>query len=353
MWLYFKNKNYILNKYAHLIWGTIMLIVVLVIGTIGYHIIEGWDYIDSFYMTWITLTTVGFGEVHPLSYNARFFTILIMLLGIGTFAYIIAMFSQILFDGRIKELLEQRSLAKFLKNLKKHYIICGYGRLGKIICKEFIADKIPFVIIEKESAKKDLIRSNAYHYIIGDATDEETLEAANINIAKGLISVVSSDADNVYIVLTAKGLNKDIFVLSRAVNWSSRKKLLQAGADKVVFPEHIGARRIAQHIMRPTVTDFLEMATFTGNSIDIMVEEFKIAHETPFCGKTLIESDIRKNLDLIIIAIKKKDGEMVFNPRSGTMIEDGDTLIAMGDKSNLIKFEKILSDSCLLINKVK
>jgi len=301
--------------------------------------IEGWNFFDSIYMTIITLSTVGYGEVRHIGPAGRIFTILLILFGISIMAYIIGLVTETLVESMIRSIFGRRKLSKKIKSLKNHYIICGYGRIGRIICKELIRHSISLVVIEKKELQQELQQNNILH-IINDATHEDILIEAGVERAKGLVSVLSSDLENVYVSLTARSLNPDLFILSRAEHLTSEAKLLAAGANKVILPYSIGARRMAQAILKPAVSDFIE-STIHDYSFGLNIEEIMVGEDSQFNNFPLVDSGIRKEMDIIIIGIKQKDGEMLFNPSSQTKIRAGDILIAMGRNNDLERLRKV------------
>ena len=301
--------------------------------------IEGWNFSDSIYMTIITLSTVGYGEERTIGPAGRIFTILLILFGISIMAYIIGLVTETLVESAVRSILGRRKLSKKIKFLKNHYIICGYGRIGRIICKELIRHSISLVVIEKKELQQELEQDNIL-YIINDATREDTLIEAGVEKAKGLVSVLSSDPENVYVSLTARSLNPDLFILSRAEHLTSEAKLLAAGANKVILPYSIGARRMAQAILRPAVSDFIE-STIHDYSFELNIEEIMVGEDSHLNSFTLVDSGIRQEMDIIIIGIKQKDGKMLFNPSSQTKIQSGDILIAMGKYNDLERLRKV------------
>lgn len=233
-------------------------------------------------------------------------------------------------------------MEKMIDALSEHYIICGYGRMGSLICREFAAKPLPFVVVEKNNDVIEKVKDEGYLYLHGDSTDDETLLKAGIRRAKGLISVVTSDTENVYITLTARGLNPDLFILARSGEEGSEIKLKRAGANKVVSPYHIGGSRMAQAILRPNVVDFIEIATGREH-LDLQMEEIYIPHSSRFVGETLVSSKFRRDTGVIIIGIKKAEGKMVFNPNPHEKLEANDTLIVLGETTAMEKLEHIIS----------
>jgi voltage-gated potassium channel len=311
--------------------------LLICLGTLGFVVVEGFSVLDALYMTIITLTTVGFGEVHPLDQSGRIFTIVLIFMGAGLVAYNLAYFSQLLLDGNLLELYRRRKLKKELDRLSDHMIICGYGQMGQIIVQELGKQNVPFVIIEKDPSLVTKLQEKQFPHLAGDATEEENLVAAGIMRAKGLAAVVRNDTDNVFIVLTARDLNKDVLIFARAGTPGTEKRLAKAGADRVVSPYAIGAIHIAHNILRPTRTDFLELA-LSGEGMELSMEELSVPDNAPIVGVELMHSGIRSKYNLIIVAIKRLDGQMIYNPSPHEVLKAGDIMIAIGPQENLARF---------------
>lgn len=322
--------------------GVMMLAMVLLIGTIGYMVIEEWQLLDALYMTVITITTVGYGEIRQVSEPGRIFTIFIIFAGMGILGYTFGMVAQAMVEFQVRSILGRRKLGLKIKSLKDHYIMCGYGRIGRIIAQELKSNKIPVIVIDQNPDSKEALENQDIPYIIDDATSEDVLIEAGIERAKGLIAVVESDADNLFITMTARGLNSDLYILARADEEQTQKKLLRGGADRVVLPYLIGGHKMAQTIVKPAVTDFLEL-TVHNKDIELKLEELLVGKGSRLNGVTLVDSGIRQETNIIILAIRKKDGEMSFNPSSQTRIESGDTLISLGYSGDLERLSKMLS----------
>lgn len=326
--------------WKRLIYSILSILFIIIYGILGYMVIEKWNFHDSLYMTIITLSTVGYKEVHDLSYYGRLFTISLILCGVGTLLYVLNNGAKIILEGELQEIYGRKRLEKKLNMLEDHYIICGYGRMGKIIARELSQEKLNLVIIEKN---KDITVENTNFLIIyADATKDEILKKANIEKAKCLISVLPTDAENLYVVLSARGINPDLLIVARAGEEGSEQKLLRAGADRVVSPYHIGGLRIAHTVLRPAVVDFIELATKSGN-IDLQIEEITVQENSNLNKLTLDECGIGRELGILIVAIKHKTGEMKFNPNFKTEISAGDTLIAVGEPSKLKILEEMAS----------
>jgi len=328
-----------MDPVRHFRFSLFSLLVVFAAGTFGYSLIEGWTLFDALYMTVITLATVGFREVAPLSDAGRAFTILLIVFGAGIIAYAIGSMIQILVEGQVLKALGRKKLEKQINKLSGHYIICGYGRIGAMIAREFAARPKPFVVVENDAEVCERLTGEGHLFVRGNATDDETLLEAGIERARGLITAVTSDTENVYITLTARGLKPELFILARASDDSSEVKLRRAGANKVVSPYTIGATRMAQAILRPSVVDFIEIATGSQN-VELQLEEISISERSELIGKTLMNSDIRKQIGVIIVGIKRGN-QMLFNPAPDTELLNNDTLITLGEPAAVLQLEKL------------
>ena len=321
--------------------SVVLSVVLMAFGSIGYMIIEGWSFMDAFYMTIITVATVGYGEVHHVGFEGRIFTVVLILLGVGYFLYVAGNIIQFLVEGRIRLVLGRRKLDKQIHKLSGHYIICGYGRIGRVLARFLIARYIDVVVVERAQHRIAKLDEDGILYIVGEATDEGILTRAGIQRAKGIVTAVATDADNVFLVLIAKQLNPKLFIVARASQNSTNKTLMAAGADKVISPYDLGARRMAHAILRPTVIRFLEMA-FADDSVDIQIEEVVVGPKSKMVGMTMKDSGIRQNYDLMIMVIRKPDGTMTFNPKADTLIEAGDVMVVVGTAKNIKQFERAM-----------
>ncbi len=327
----------------HLLRILLVLAVLLVGGTLGYHWIEGWSFADSIYMVVITLATVGYGETHPLTPGGRLFTIVLIVAGVGLVTFAVGTITRMVVEGELQTILGRRRAMSKIRRVKDHYIICGFGRIGSLIAREFERRPIPFVVIEREESVAARI-PEAYPVVVGDATEEEMLLEAGIDRARGLVTVLHSDADNLFVTLTARDLNPKLFIIARYEEEKSEAKLLRAGADKVVSPYIIGGTRMAMGVLRPAVIDFIELAT-QSESLGLQMEEVPIAARTKLVGVALVDSRIRSELDIIVVAIKKKSGHMEFNPSARTILEEGDRLIAIGQREHLRRLETLAQEA--------
>jgi voltage-gated potassium channel len=331
-----------MNSTRHLIFSVFLIVFIIILGVTGYMMIEGWNLLDALYMTVETLTTVGYNEVHDMTRMGRIFTILLICIGVAFFLYVAGAVVQFMVEGRIRTILGRRRLDKKIDRLKNHHIICGYGRIGRILCNMLTRKPIDLVVIEKDEELIPIMDKDKVLYLSGDATDEVDLLKAGIQRAKGLIAVLATDTANVFLVLTARQLNPDLFIIARASQKESKSKLKAAGANRVESPYDMGAASMAQRIIRPTVTNFLDLA-FAHKRKDIQMEEIPVNSSSNLVNVMLKDSGIRQQFNLIIIAIKKLDGNMLFNPSFEAVIEAGDTVIAVGQEGNLQKLEKILN----------
>lgn len=331
-----------MDRTRHLLYSILLSTGIIIIGTAGYVLLEDWPVLDALYMTVITISSVGYSEVHEMSRAGRIFTIFLVFGGVGFALYVAGAVVQFMVEGRMRIIMGRRRLDRQLDRMRDHYVVCGYGRIGRVLCKMIRSKPLDVVVVEKDSGRIPVMEEDGVVYVNGDAGDEAVLLKAGIQRARGLAAVLATDTDNVFLVLTARQIAPNIKIMARAGSEGAEKKLLAAGADTVQSPYEIGAASMAQRIIRPTVTSFLDFA-FGDQRQDIQMEEIPVSDLSPLAGVRLMDSGIRQQFDLILIAIKKTDGNMLFNPSFESVLQPGDTVIAVGQSANLIKLEKVLN----------
>jgi voltage-gated potassium channel len=319
--------------------GILVLFLIILSGTSGFMLIEGWNFPDSLYMTIITITTTGFEEVHQLSTEGEIFTLTLLMVSFGTVIYIGSMGVQILIESTF---FRRKKMQSKIEKLSDHYIVCGFGRMGNHICAELKNAGVPFVVIDNNPDSQSKLDESDFLYDIGDASMDSTLLRSGVNRAKGLVAVLSSDAENVFTTLSAKSLNPNIFVVARAIDEGTASKLLKAGADRVVKPYELGGTRMAEILLRPGVMDFIDIVA--GNKkIGIQIEEITVKQGSYMHKKTLAElPKLRNELNVIIVAIQNEDkGIFIYNPTGDTIVDEGNKLIAIGEPANLGKLKEL------------
>jgi voltage-gated potassium channel len=309
------------------------------LGTIGFYLIEGWSFTDSLFMTVTTVTTVGYGEVHPLSQPGRIFSICLMFMGVGTVAYALSTTVQSIVQWELLEAVGQRRRFREMSKLHNHFIICGAGRVGSRIIREMRREACPFVVIESDQAKVVDLIEQGQRVLVADATLEDVLREAGVERARGLAACLPDDADNLYVVLLARDLNENLHIVARAVEEQAEPKLIRAGANRVVSPIIIGSRRMAEALIKPALADFMD--SITAENLDLGFEEVELQPDSIYCGRKLKYTNIRSDLDVVIIAIRRRRGEMIFNPTGDTILESGDLLIAIGRAESLMELDKL------------
>ena len=312
----------------------------VLVGAAGYSLVEGWGLLDALYMSVITLTTVGYFEVHPLSPGGRIFTMGFLLVGVFSVFYAATEIVRAVVSGEVRGDLERRRMERLLDEMRDHVIVCGYGRMGRLVCEEFSAMARPFVVVDRRT---DLLDGFAMPHglpLAGDATSDEVLKRAGVARARALVTVAASDADNLYITMSARLLNDRLHIVARSEDDEAERKLLRAGASRVVSPYVIGGQRVAQAVLRPTVLDFLELAT-RHDYLELQIEEVAVSAGSTLVGAQLKDSRIRRDLGIILVAIKHPDGQMEFNPPPEGTLGDGDVLVALGHREQLEQLEKL------------
>jgi len=306
-----------------------MLGVVVAGGVTGYMTIEGWSAWDALYMTVTTVATVGFREVHPLSGVGQAFTLLLIVSGVGTAFYTATLLAAAVVEGGLHRRFERRRIERMLEGLRDHFILCGDGRIGSMIADELDQQKVPFVIVERSAERVQQVLQRGWLAVAADASREEVLERVGIHSARGLIAAVGTDAENVYTVLTARVVRPDLFIVARVESDDAEPKLRRAGADRVISPYHIGAAHMAQTALRPAVVDFMQLATSSGH-LDLSMEQVRIQEGSGLVGQTIVDAGIRQKYGVIVVAIRRADGSMDFNPSPESVIRAGDELVVLG-----------------------
>ena len=315
-----------------------LLILITAVGVVGYMSLCGMSLIDAFYMTAITLSTVGYREVAPLTPAAQLFTVGLIFSGLGVVLYGASLLAGDVIEGRLQRVLGRRRVERRIEHLTDHYIVCGFGRMGRVVCKELAAKPVPFVVVERDPHTRGLADEAGYLTLDGDATEDRVLVHAGIARARGLVSALARDEDNVYVVLSARQLNPTLLIVARAEDERSETKLMHAGATRVVSPYVLGGARMAGALLRPTVLDVIDLATH-HRSLELKLEELTVDSGTVAAGRTLAQSAVGKALGLIVVAIKRASGEMVYNPADDVRIEAGDQLVVMGQAASLRELE--------------
>jgi voltage-gated potassium channel len=300
----------------------------ILVGAVGFRILERDGWLESLYMSTQTVTTVGYGDLAPKTQPGRLFAIFLMLTGAGTVLYALTILAQSVIQSEIVDVLTARRKLKEMKNLDGHFIVCGAGRVGRRIIRQLAGQGLPFVVIERVERRLEELAEPPEYFIIGDATSEEILMEAGVNRAHGLASCLPDDAANVYVVLTARGLNPGLHIVARAVEEQAEATLIRAGASRVVAPTIIGSQSMARALLKPAIADFMD--SIVAESLDLVFEEIAIDSSSPYAGKQLKETDLLSAFGLIVVAIRQKDGELIFNPKGNNYINDGDLLIVIG-----------------------
>jgi len=311
--------------------------ILISVGTLGFYVIGGdeWSLIDSFYMTLFTMTTVGFGEVHPLNDLGRLWTSFVIVFGVSGFLYMLSEIGAELVEFRVyKENQKKRKIRK----MKNHYIICGYGRMGAVIAKELHEKNHPFVVVELDQDKVDKISALGYQSILGDATIEKTLEEAGIHEAAGIVVCLNNDPDNLFVTLTARSLNHDAFLVSRCSQINNKPKLKQAGADKVVNPYTAGGHRMAELLISPELEDTVSLS-LSQDIVDLAIDEVNLTNLNSFHGVKIKDSKIREEFNLVIIGLVNGDGSYEINPDPDVELSADHTVMIMGQKEQLQQFK--------------
>ncbi|MEE8349974.1 MAG: potassium channel protein [Acidobacteriota bacterium] len=312
-----------------------------VVGTLGFSLIEGWSLFDSFYMTILTISSVGYGEVHPLSETGRVFASFVIVLGIGTAIYTFTRLGQVVLEGELQGVLGRKRMQKEVAKLEDHFIVCGFGRIGRPVAFGLETEGYPVCVLEANHELEGDLQATGLLYLIGDATEDSVLQSAGLDRAKAVLALLPSDADNLLLTITAKELSPSVMVIARASEERVESKLKRVGADKIISPYRSACARVLHAAIRPAVVEFLELATHR-DYMQLSLEEIKVCDGSPLSGRSLSESQIRAHYGVIVIAIQQADGTMEFNPQASHTIHAKDVLVVVGKGRDL----KSLEDDC-------
>jgi voltage-gated potassium channel len=323
------------------------MVAVIVIGTVGYVLIEHWGFLDSLYMTITTIFTVGYGEVHPQTSGGRIFTLVVIILGVGTILYGLGAMVEFVIGGQLSGMFRRRVVKRRVDGLEGHYIVCGYGRVGEAVADQFKSDKAKFVVIENDPENQARVEGANLLLVRGDASSDEVLEVAGVKRAKGLVSAVGSDAGNIFIVLSARVLNPHLFIIARAASQDAVSKLVRAGASRVVSPYDIGGKKMATLMLKPLVSDYLEIVT-GGGDLAFLVEEFQLGAECCVIGKSIETLAVRKRTGATILAVQRAStGLFDTNPSPDAILHPGDKVIAIGTSAEIGRLEQLIETPAL------
>ena len=325
-------------RFGSVMRGVVFLGFVVATGTLWFSMNPEYTVLEALYMTVITISTVGFREVHDLTPYDQAFLVMLIIGGLTVITYTLSSVGHLIIEGSIQRYVGRQKMLREIDKLKNHYIICGHGRMGQILCEELRREGVPFVVIEGDHEGADRLGEMHHLVVEGDATEDEVLRKAGINRAKGLVAVVSSNVDNLYITLSAREMcrqeNPDLYILARATDKAAGQKISRAGANRVISPYAIGGMRIVQALLRPTVYDFVEITT-QGSGLSLKFEELTVGPNSRLDGVALKDSSIREEFNVIVIAVKKPSGEMVFNPGPDVSLQAADVVITLGDKEQI------------------
>jgi voltage-gated potassium channel len=320
----------------------LLIALVLALGTLGFTFLEGYPPFDAFYMTLTTITTVGYGEIHKLSHRGRIFNSFVIAFGVTAMFVAIGAMTQTVIELELSEFFGKRRMKRMIDKLERHYVVCGYGRVGRAAARELQQMGVPVVIVDRNPEKIERANQSGLPALAGDSTQDATLEAAGVRRAKGLVAALATDADNLFLILSAKSLNPKLKVASRVGDEGAGEKLARAGADTVFAPYTNAGQQLALSLVRPHVVQFLDAAT-RSIGLDVCLEQMRVAENSEMAAKSLKQMQLRRDLGVIVLAIRKAGGEMIFNPPAEAVLESGDYLVVMGEHANVRKLEPLLA----------
>ena len=318
-----------------ILFAVVAVLVAIVFGAVGFYLIEGWSILDSLYVAAQTVTTVGYGDLTPATRNGRIFSTVFMLAAVGVVLYALTTTVHAIVQSELVAAFGQRRISRRMNKLRDHFIICGAGRVGSHLVRGLLGSTETFIVIERDPQKVAELTELGVIVLVRDATLEESLREAGVEHARGLAACLPDDADNVYVVLTARDLNPQLHIVARAAEEQAEPKLIRAGANRVVAPTIIGGHRMAVALTKPAVDDFL--GSITANKLELAFEQLEVDAESTLAGHKLMETNIRSELDIVVVSIRRSDGQILFNPSGEAVIESGDILIAIGHAESLMK----------------
>jgi len=330
-----------LNRRLWIVLG--LAFAIITVGTVGYIVIEGWNWQDALFMTVITLSTVGYGETRPLDPSGRLFTGGLILLGVGGTAYTLSALTQYVIAGELNEILRRQRMTRAIQKLRNHYIICGYGRVGQQVVEGLRANRYSVIVIDNDPVHTPHLELLGVHHIVGDASEDTTLQEAGIEHASGLCACLPTDANNVFVVLSARTLNPKLLIIARSNLPESERKLRIAGANQVINPYAITGHRMAAQLLHPSVVEFLDVVMRQGE-LELRIEEIKIAPKSIMVGKTLTDCRVRQETGVNVLAVRRFDGQLSIDQGSDFTMKTGDTLISLGTDAQLAALAKRAGD---------
>ncbi|HEY8186521.1 MAG TPA: potassium channel protein [Pyrinomonadaceae bacterium] len=327
------------GKHQIILYALTAVMIAIGFGTVGFYLIEGWSILDGLYVSAQTVTTVGYGDLTPATRNGRIFATIFMLAGVGVVLYALTTTVQAIVQSEMVATFGQRRQSRKMSKLRNHFIICGAGRVGSHLARGLLDSAETFVVIERDPQKVAELIDLGVMVLVRDATLEESLREAGVEYARGLAACLPDDADNVYVVLTARDLNPALHIVARAAEEQAETKLIRAGANRVVAPTIIGGHRMAMALTKPAVDDFL--GSITANKLELAFEQLEVGPSSPLAAQKLSETNIRSELDIVVVSIRRSNGEILFNPSGEARIESGDVLIAIGHVESLMKLTEL------------